>query len=129
MSVFVNFSNHSSGKWSKEQMEAAREYGDVIDVPFPNLVGGLDEDDIKKIGEESINRIMEYNPTTVMCQGEFTLTFYVVGELMKKGITCVAACTKRVSKETVLSDGTVRKESLFVFEGFRRFIKEERNNE
>ena len=34
-SVFVNFSNHPSFRWSAEQLSAAETYGRVIDEPFP----------------------------------------------------------------------------------------------
>lgn len=122
MSVFVNFSNHPSNDWSEDQIEAARKYGEVVDVPFPSLEPGLDEADIQTIGNVCIEKIIAEKPTVVMCQGEFTLTFYVVSSLLEKGITCVAACTKRVASETKLEDGTVRKESLFVFDGFRKYI-------
>lgn len=124
MGCFVNFSNHPSSKWSKEQIRAAREYGEIIDVRFPSLDANIDEDSIKIIGEDCIAQIIEKNPTAVMCQGEFTLTFYVVNRLIDKGITCVSACTKRVSSETMLDDGTVHKESLFVFERFRKYTGE-----
>ena len=122
MDVFVNFSNHPSTAWGSEQIAAAEEYGRIIDLPFPGLESGLSEDDIKRIGDVCIKNIMDKNPIAVMCQGEFTLTFYVVNELMRKGITCVSACTKRISKEMMLEDGTVRKESLFSFEKFRKYI-------
>ena len=122
MGCFINFSNHPSSKWSCEQITAAMEYGDIIDVPFPSLDVAIDEDGIRTIGDECLKKIIEKNPTAVMCQGEFTLTFYVVSKLLGKGITCVSACTRRVSNETMLDDGTVHKESLFVFEGFRKYI-------
>lgn len=122
MGCFVNFSNHPSLRWSEEQKKAANLYGDVIDVSFPSLEADLDEDDIERIGEIYVEKIVSYKPDAVMCQGEFTLTFYVVNRLISEGITCVSACTKRVSKETKLEDGTIHKESLFVFERFRKYV-------
>lgn len=122
MGSFVNFSNHSSDKWGIEQFNAAREYGEIIDIPFPILEKGLSEDDIENIGNEYIARILEHNPVAVMCQGEFTLTFYVVCGLLRQNVTCLSACSQRISKETVLEDGRVQKESLFVFDKFRRFV-------
>ena len=124
MGCFVNFSNHPTSKWSKEQIRAAREYGEIIDVKFPYLDAKIDEDSIKTIGDDYAAKIIEKNPTVVMCQGEFTLTFYVVNKLISKGITCVSACSKRVSNEITLEDGSIRKESLFVFEGFRKYLGE-----
>lgn len=123
MSVFVNFSNHPSELWGDDQKKAAEKYGDIIDVQFPLLGADLSENEIKKIGDECITQIMKHKPDVVMCQGEFTLTFYVVCELLKKNITCVSACTKRDSTEIRLEDGTVCKESFFVFERFRSYLK------
>ena len=33
--MFINFSNHPSKAWGKTQLNAAMEYGEVIDIPFP----------------------------------------------------------------------------------------------
>lgn len=33
--MFINFSNHPSANWSREQLEAARRYGEVADLSFP----------------------------------------------------------------------------------------------
>ena len=32
--MFINFSNHPSEAWGKAQLNAAMEYGEVIDIPF-----------------------------------------------------------------------------------------------
>lgn len=34
--MFINLTNHPSDKWSKEQLEAARKYGEVVELVFPN---------------------------------------------------------------------------------------------
>lgn len=121
--MFVNFSNHISDNWSKEQIEAASVYGEIVDVEFPILNPEMTEEDIVRIGDEYIEKIASYNPDAVMCQGEFTLIFYVVNGLLKKGITCLAACTNRVTVENILEDGTVKKESEFRFVGFRKYVQ------
>ena len=36
--MFINHTNHSSKYWSDEQLVAARQYGDIIDMPFPVLI-------------------------------------------------------------------------------------------
>ena len=70
--VFVNFSNHPSAGWGREQAEAASRYGQLIDLPFP---------------------------AAVLCQGEFCLTFLVVSALKAQGITVLAACSERIVTE------------------------------
>ena len=123
MGIFVNFSNHPSSRWSEEQLKVAgQQYGEIVDVPFPALDPCMDERAIAEIGEDCIEKILELSPCAVMCQGEFTLTFYVVKRLINKGISCVSACSERSSVEVMQEDGSVRKESLFLFRGFRKYI-------
>lgn len=122
MGVFVNFSNHPSAGWEKKQWICAQRYGEIIDVPFPYVNVETSEKEIELLGEECVSRIVELQPTVVMCQGEFTLTYYVVNRLKEKGITCVAACTERLVNEITLDDGSVRKESLFLFKVFREYV-------
>ena len=119
--MFVNFSNHSSDKWSLEQINEAKKYGEIVDIDFPILSPTFKEEDIKRIGDECVDIILSYNPQVVMCQGEFTLIFYVVSKLMKEGVVCVAACTERVVTEKAQVDGIIEKESLFKFSGFRKY--------
>ena len=123
MGIFVNFSNHPSSRWSDEQLKVARQqYGEIVDMPFPALDPYVDERAIAEIGEDCIEKILKLSPCAVMCQGEFTLTFYVVNRLINKGISCVSACSERSSVEVMQEDGSVRKESLFLFRGFRKYI-------
>ena len=35
--VFVNFTNHPSETWEEKQIEAAHQYGKIVDLPFPNV--------------------------------------------------------------------------------------------
>ncbi len=50
--VFVNFSNHPSSRWSKEQMAAAEKYGRVIDEPFPAVPADMDEAGVARVADE-----------------------------------------------------------------------------
>ena len=35
--MFLNFSNHPSDRWNKAQRQAAERYGEIRDVPFPDV--------------------------------------------------------------------------------------------
>ena len=35
--MFINFTNHASSKWSDAQLQAAKEYGSIVDIQFPSL--------------------------------------------------------------------------------------------
>ena len=108
MGIFVNFSNHPSSRWSEEQLKVAgQQYGEIVDVPFPSLDPCMDERAIAEIGEDCIEKIWELSPCADMCQGEFTLTFYVVKRLINKGISYVSACSERSSVEVMQEDGSV----------------------
>ena len=118
--VFVNFSNHPSGQWSTEQLDAARKIGEVIDVPFPNVDPEASIDDVKQEAEKCLNRIRSYHPKAVMCQGEFTLSLYVVSRLIRQDIPVYAACSKRDVVKEDSKDGA-KKTVVFRFVGFREY--------
>ncbi len=115
--MFVNFSNHPSELWKDDQIAAAKEYGDIIDVPFPNVLPEFSEDDITRLADESVEKILSLKPKCVLCQGEFTLAFAVIKRLLAAGITTVAACTQR--NVTIVGDV---KMSEFKFSRFRKYI-------
>lgn len=118
---FVNFSNHSSTMWNKEQREAAEKWGLLVDVPFPSISAEAGEEEIELIAGKCIDSIMRYKPKAVMCQGEFTLVYAVVSELRKRGITVVSACSNRTAVEKILPDGSSQKFSVFEFVRFREY--------
>ena len=35
--MFINFTNHTSSKWSDAQLQAAKEYGAIFDIQFPSI--------------------------------------------------------------------------------------------
>lgn len=129
MNVFVNFSNHPSNMWSQEQINSAHRYGEIVDIEFPEVDPLASEDNIATLGDIFIEKIKQYSPTSVLCQGEFTLTYYVVNKLLHEGITCVSACTERKSIEKQMEDGSIKKETIFKFVAFRKYQEIEGKNE
>ena len=120
---FVNFTNHPSESWSEEQIKAAEAYGEIIDLPFPNVDSEATEEDIEKLGSEFVEKIENLNPSAVLCQGEFTLCYFVIAQLQKRGITVLSACSKRMVKERLSLDGQKEKVSTFQFVRFRNYFK------
>lgn len=120
--MFINCSNHKKENWCKKQLQAASEWGEIIDISFPIVSAIADEDEIRRIAEDTVKVIMDYKPDVVMCQGEFCLTYAIVKSLREKNITVVAACTERKSLEEVMPDGTTRKISSFEFSKFRKYL-------
>lgn len=124
--MFINISNHPSSKWTKEQLTAAKKLGgDVIDISFPDVPATASTKEVESIADSLHHKIMSLaakeGKTTVMVQGEFTLTHIIITLLMRGGIICVAACSDRVVDEIVLADGTVKKEVKFKFVQFRPY--------
>lgn len=119
--MLINLSNHPSANWSAEQTEAAiRQFGEIVDLPFPDVAPDGDEDYITTLATEYCSKVLEYaqtQPFTVHLMGEMTLTFALLQRLQAHSIPCVASTTRRIITE--YSDG--RKESVFQFVRFRKY--------
>lgn len=119
--VFINLSNHPSSKWDKNQTEAARSYGEIVDLPFPEVPAQADENDVEELALEYMDRIMEYRCEAVMVQGEFTLTYRLIKLLAEKQIISLAACSERSVEEVINPDGSTSRKINFQFVRFRRY--------
>jgi CRISPR-associated Csx2 family protein len=101
--VFLNVSNHSSALWSKEQMTAAKEYGTVVDFPFPDIPAEATATETESIAEKTLTEILrsyQHTTLTVHVMGEMTFTFQIVSLLKSYGIKCLASTTERDVEET-----------------------------
>lgn len=117
--LFLNLSNHPSSAWSEKQLVAARAYGDVVDMAFPNVPPCATEEDIDKMAVDCVDKIVERAGDavpTVHVMGEMSLTFKVVQLLNDRGIRCVCSTTQRIVTE---QDG--KKVTEFQFERFREY--------
>ena len=119
--MFINLSNHPSDCWGEAQLDAARKnYGEIIDMPFPQITPNASNDELEILAQEYVQRIMslaQSQNVTVHIMGEMTFTFMVITRLKEMGIRCVASTTER--KTTYNADGT--KLSEFSFVKFREY--------
>ena len=120
--TFINLTNHSSGFWSEEQRNAAEQYGNIIDIPFPAVDPAAEPEEITAMADACMEKIRAYEEPTVLVQGEFTLVFAIVSRLKAEGIRALAACSVRQVVETHSEDGTVIKRAVFRFRGFREYV-------
>ena len=120
--MFINFSNHPSEYWSKKQLEAAAAYGEIIDIPFPNVSPYATEEDVSRLAGDCFGAINRLSPDCVLCAGEFTLTKAVVGLLQKNSIKTVSACSERVCTERVDENGDTEKTANYKFVKFREYV-------
>lgn len=117
--MFINLTNHPSYNWNKKQKLAADKYGQINDLPFPEVMPNLGHQEIQLIADKYAQKIYEManNATvTVHVMGEMTFTYALVSRLKAEGITCVASTTERIVTE---KDGV--KTSEFRFVRFREY--------
>jgi hypothetical protein len=124
---FINYTNHPSAHWSQEEIDAAMQYAGrhedfrIIDIPFPAVDPREGTEYIIELSRLEAQRIIEYNPVAVLCQGEMTLSFSLVKRLMEKGIKVLATCSRRDTIEQVDAEGGTIKQARFIFERFREY--------
>lgn len=122
--MFINFSNHPSQIWSREQTDAASGYGAIVDVPFPAVPPDASEKEIHEMADQSSGQIASLiegvkgrEPCAVHIMGEMTLTYAIVSRLLKRGVCCMASTTTR----EVTTDTNGNKISVFRFVRFRQY--------
>ena len=118
--MFINITNHPSSLWEEIQLNEAKKYGEIVDIPFPVIDPKLNISEIKDLAKEYVDKIVHLDAETkvVHIMGEMTFTFCVVNMLQKLGIQCVASTTRR---DTIIAeDGS--KISKFHFEQFRPYF-------
>lgn len=127
MRIFINYSNHPSSKWSKQQLDAAKAISDsIVDVQFPAIDPNMSEGDIAEFAKEQLSYIL-HNLTE---EGKDEVIFHIAGELTyvayfvsycnkyANNITCLTSTSKRNVLEN--TDGT--KTIKFDFVKFRKYI-------
>lgn len=118
--LFINLSNHPSSSWTAEQLTAAEAFGELIDMPFPQVAPDAKADDIKTIAEAQVAAIMkqaETHTVTVHVMGEMSLIYRIVRMLSERGIRCVCSTSYRVVKD----QGDGRRLVEFNFNSFRDY--------
>lgn len=118
--MFINYTNHPSKKWSCKQLEAAQEYGEIYDIPFPAINPEMSREEIIKIAKNEFIKITAKNPNCVLCQGESVLSYYLVSMLKENQVKVVAACSERHVNEKT-ENGKVIKVTEFEFIQFREY--------
>ncbi len=117
--VLINLTNHPSSSWGDAQVQAAESYGEIIDIPFPDIAPDDCSEGIEALVEEYVNKILdrpEFPGVIVHVMGEMTFTYQLVSRLKDLGVECVASTTERV----VTEEGG-KKISEFRFVQFREY--------
>lgn len=117
---FINVSNHPSSKWSDAQLNAAKSFGDIVDLPFPQIDPSHSHSQIEMLASDYADKIKEIAPdgsAVIHIMGEMTFTFAIVCRLKALGFRCVASTTER---KVVEKADNVR-ETTFEFVQFREY--------
>ncbi|GHV37276.1 hypothetical protein FACS1894187_13590 [Synergistales bacterium] len=120
--MLINFTNHPSAKWTAEQLTAANVYGEIRDIPFPEVDPDGRETYISELADKYVAQIMAFDPNAVLCQGEMTLAFAVAARLVEFNVTTLAACSKREVSENIGANGETVKHAEFRFIRFRKYF-------
>ena len=129
--MFINFSNHPSVLWNEEQLNAAGKFGKIVDIEFPVVSVNMTSEQISVMAKEQINIIencvrvenLTMEQTTIMCQGEFSLTYAIVKKIKEHYPECKVVCatSERQTIEEKVDNCTVKK-VIFSFGGFREYV-------
>ena len=118
--MFINLSNHPSSLWDNKQLEATGRYGQIVDLPYPDIPADADEGTVVDICNRLFERITSEFPaqgTSIHIMGEMTSAFYLVRLLQKAGFSCLASTTRRDVRLGPDGEKIVR----FGFVRFRRY--------
>lgn len=119
--MFINLSNHPSSQWVAAQRQDALVYGEIVDLPYPQIPIQIESDAMDALVGTYFDTIVCMEEPTVMLQGEAVFAYRLTSRLKAAGIRVLACCTERVSEEEVLEDGSVRKISKFNYGGMREY--------
>lgn len=118
--MLLNLSNHPSSKWSHQQKDAAiKQFGGVLDMPFPMIDPNATLEEVQSLAEETFEAINALHLTglSVHVMGEFTFCYAFLKLLEQQGIDAYASTTKR----EVRIDESGIKTSVFLFFKFRLY--------
>lgn len=118
--IFINLSNHPSKNWDKQQINAAKQYGEIIDIKFPAVDPNISEKDITTLSDKVVDNILSKYKNShiyIHIMGEMTLTYKIVQRLKANDIVCLASSTDRIVED--VSDG--EKLVKFDFVRFREY--------
>lgn len=106
--MLINLTNHPFEKWSDAQKQAAMQFGECIDLPFPFVDPMADKTDIDQLTDQYLQKILEMaqdedTEIVVHLMGEISFVYTLLEKLRVCNILSVLSTTERVSVD--LGDG------------------------
>lgn len=99
--MFINLTNHRLSEWEQTQLQAAQQYGTLIDMPFPPIAPSLTGAEVGALAETCYCRINELLAATdeprsaVHLAGELVFCFKLATILKRNHITVITSTTER----------------------------------
>lgn len=118
--LFINLSNHPFDKWDEKQQNAARQFGEIRDMPFPAIPANATTSEVVAMAKEKDDEILALAKDfdiTVHIMGELSFSFDLVNMLKSDGIHCVVSTSDRIVKDL----GNGKKVVQFNFVMFRDY--------
>ena len=117
--MLVNVSNHPHTKaWPKNQLEAARQYGEIVDLPLPYLGPDTTLEQTEAHAEEYCEKICAMHPDAVVVVGEPVFVFQLASKLLDAGQTVLCTRSRRRVLEIRLFGRIPLRSSRYYFEAF-----------
>lgn len=99
--MLINCSNHPSRFWGASQKEAAKVYGETVDLPFPKVEPWFDTEDLRALVRKYAEKIESLEADAVLLAGEFTFMFMLVDKLLNDGVHVICTCSSRNTEEVL----------------------------
>ncbi len=97
--MLINLTNHPTDTWTELQLHEACKYGEIVDLPFPDVSDKATHEDVKDLVKQLFDKIVKLSSNkacTVHVMGEMTFTYAMVNMLKAHGYKCVASTSKRI---------------------------------
>lgn len=119
--MLINLTNHPSALWDTTQLAAAQQqFGNVVDLPFPDVAPAGDEQYISDLADLYLDKILSLTQdaqATVHLMGEMTFTVALLNRLRTHNIPSIASTTQRIVETLPNGD----KKVTFQFNKFRHY--------
>ncbi|WP_407445922.1 hypothetical protein [Fibrobacter sp.] len=89
--MFFNLSNHPHTNWGNTQLKAAHKWGEIIDIPFPDVKGQSSEQDILVSAQKCLQELKVAADDAIFVAGEYGTVFPIVDELLDQGKTVLSS--------------------------------------
>lgn len=121
--MLINLSNHPSGMWKEEQLKAAVQYGEIIDISFPAISSSWSTECVWLLANDYCKRCLDMleahqsKMNAVHVAGELLFCYYIIQKLLSHNITVLTSASDR----NVTIDKDIKR-SEFHFVQFREFM-------